>query len=182
MELIGFVEVGLRAAVHGVPSSGEAVGREQLLAHWHCRLEDVDPNGVVTHVTGGSLNGAHRADGATGAAPAYLESGRFYNFSLRLHYTTWTFLRGHSLRVAFTNALFPMMWPSPHAMYSELLVSSEHTYVRLPLQQAQPQPPEAHAYALLAHCPVVEPEDGWYFTQRGSPQGCTVVTDGGTRW
>ena len=35
---------------------------------------------------------------------------------------TWTIMPGHRIRLAVSDALFPMIWPTPHAMMTKLFV------------------------------------------------------------
>lgn len=87
------------------------------LAHWFVRLADVAPDGKVVLVTEGALNGAYRNDPAR---PEYLEPGRTYQFPVDLHFTGWVFRPGHRIRVAVSNAMWPVNWPSPYPMTSTL--------------------------------------------------------------
>lgn len=59
------------------------------------RLCDVSPAGAVTLVTGGAA-----------AIPARAEVIR-----LPLHWTSWRFEAGHTVRLSLTTALWPMFWP-----------------------------------------------------------------------
>lgn len=178
MELIGFPEVSLNVAAtskDNLPS---------LLANWHVRLEDVDPNGKsvgvpsVAHITGASLNGAYRD---ANAAPSYLQSGKYYNIKLKLHFTTWTFKPGHKIRLAINNAMYRMMWPSPHKMTTQLKVSDKDSYVTLPLIPAQGAPMPVHQYTKETHAPYTEPSDGWYFAEGGYPRVDEVKSENGRR-
>jgi uncharacterized protein len=168
-EMVGFPVVHLRVAATSTDNLS------QLLAQWHVRLEDVAPDGTVMHVTGASLNGAYRNTTVYPAAPSYLRSGQFYDISLRLHFTTWTFVCNHTARLAITNALYRMMWPSPHRMFSTLRVSHSGTYVELPLARARAPPSPPHPYAGQTDAPYSEPADGWYFAEGGYPYEYTTV-------
>lgn len=168
VELVGFTEVALRVA------ATSTTNLSQLLAHWHVRLEDVAPDGTVMHVTGASVNGAYRN---ASAAPSLLQSGQYYNVTLRLHFTTWTFLRGHKARIAITNGLYRMMWPSPHPMVTQLAVCHAATYVSLPLSRAERPPRTPHPYSVEPSGGYTEPADGWYFGEGGYPRVYTVADD-----
>jgi len=175
LEMVGFPVVRLRVAA----TSTENL--TQLLAHWHVRLENVAPTGQVTHVTGASLNGAYRNTSAVPAAPSYLQSGQFYDVTFQLHFTTWTFMSNHKLRIAITNALYRMMWPSPHRMFSTLRVSHIGTSVDLPLAPALAPPSPVHPYTRQPGGAYTEPADGWYFAEGGYPYLYVIAVDAATQ-
>ena len=80
-------------------------------ADWFARLSDVAPDGTVTQITGAGLNGAQR-DSWT--EPRDLEPGKTYSLDIEMHLTSWVFPKGHRIRVAISNALWPMV--SAHAL------------------------------------------------------------------
>jgi uncharacterized protein len=167
LEMVGF------PVLNFVASATSTENLTQLLAQWHVRLEDIAPNGVVTHVTGASLNGAYR----NGNPPSNLVSGRLYNLQVQLHFTTWTFQSNHKLRIAITNALYRMMWPSPHRFFSSLNVSFANTFLSLPLVPALAPPATAHPYTSENKAPYTEPSDGWYFAEGGYPYYYNTTDD-----
>ena len=170
MEMVGFPVINMLA------SATSTENLTTLLAHWHVRLEDVAPNGVVTHVTGASLNGAYRV---AGAAPSQLISGQSYALQIQLHFTTWTFQRNHRMRLAITNSLYRMMWPSPHRFFSGLNVSCSQTFLSVPLAAAAAPPSPVHPYTRQIKAPYTEPSDGWYFAEGGYPY-LYVIADNAT--
>jgi predicted acyl esterase len=87
------------------------------LADWFVRLSDVAPDGTVTQITGAGLNGAQRESMSN---PTDLEPGRVYQLNIELHLTTWVFPKAHRIRVAISNALWPMVLPTPYAMTTTL--------------------------------------------------------------
>ena len=118
LEIIGCPEVALHTAA------------DASLANWIVRLEDVQPDGNVTLVTGAAQCGAQRNSSSN---PEALGPGTFYNLSFKLHFTTWTFQPGHKIRVAITNAQFPAFWPTPYAMTMKLKIGEKGTTIRLPV-------------------------------------------------
>jgi hypothetical protein len=118
LEIIGFPRVRLRVAA------------DAPLAHWIVRLEDVLPDGRVSLVTGGALNGAQRR---SRLQPLALEPGKAEVIELELHFTTWTFQPGHRIRLAVANAQFPMFWPAPYPTTTRLFVGDADTQLLLPL-------------------------------------------------
>ena len=113
--LLGMPQVRI-VARHGAP-----------LAHWSARLEDVAPDGRVALVTGGAINATMRH---SGTAPTRLTPGTVDTLTFDLHFTTWTLGAGHRLRLALSNAQFPMLWPTPYPMAS--VVSPRDSWVVMP--------------------------------------------------
>src|ERR1700733_12156725 len=100
-------------AILGLPRVTLQVSADAPLADWFVRLSDVAPDGRVTMVTGAGINGAQRD---SMAAPEDLVPGKVYPLSLELHLASWVFPKGHRIRVAVSNALWPMNWPPPYPM------------------------------------------------------------------
>jgi hypothetical protein len=105
VEILGFPRVLLNAS------------STAPLAHWFARLSDAAPDGVVTQVTGAGLNGAHLGSAEN---PKPLDPGRIYRLELDLHFTSWVFPKGHRIRLALSNAAWPMVWPTPYPMTTAL--------------------------------------------------------------
>ena len=67
-----------------------------------------------------------------------------------MHLATWTFPKGHRIRLSVSNALWPMVWPTPYLMTTTLQLGGDAgSRLTLPLvppsmyavpQFAQPQP------------------------------------------
>jgi hypothetical protein len=94
--------------------------------HWFARLCDVAPDGTSTLVTGAGRASAPdpRRDplpGGDGLLP------------LDLHVTSWVFPRGHRIRLALSNALWPMIWPTPRQATAAVRVGGGATCVMLPV-------------------------------------------------
>jgi uncharacterized protein len=101
------------------------------LADWFARLSDVAPDGTVTQITGAGINGAQRD---SMSEPHDLEPGKVYALDIEMHLTSWVFPKGHRIRVAISNALWPMMLPSPYSMTTSLeLGGSDGSRVVLPI-------------------------------------------------
>ena len=107
LEILGMPEVVLRASARAP------------LAHWFVRLCDVAPDRRSTLVTGSGINGAHRA---SATRPEAMRPGRVHSFRLEMHFTSWVFPKGHRIRLGVSNALWPMIWPTPHPTSSSLHV------------------------------------------------------------
>jgi hypothetical protein len=126
LEILGMPKVSLNASATAP------------LAHWFVRLSDVAPDGTVTLVAGAGLNGAHR-DSAEKPSP--LKPGRVYGLEIDMHFTSWVFPKGHSIRLAVNNAQWPMIWPTPYPMTTSLHLGGENpTRVVLPVVPHEDRP------------------------------------------
>jgi predicted acyl esterase len=137
-----------RFMIAGMPKVHLRVSADAPLAHWVARLEDVQPDGSVSLVAGELLNGSQRN---SRLEPELLVPGKVYDLEFDMHFTTWTFKPGHRIRLSVSNALFPMIWPTPYRMTTQFHVGVEATRVELPVipdvEYATPsyRPPETSA-------------------------------------
>jgi uncharacterized protein len=104
-------------AILGRPHALLQASATAPLADWFARLSDVSPDGTVTQITGAGINGAQRD---SMSEPHDLEPGKVYPINIEMHLTSWVFPKGHRIRVAISNALWPMMLPTPFAMTTSL--------------------------------------------------------------
>ena len=104
-------------AILGRPHARLQASATAPLADWFARLSDVAPDGTVTQITGAGINGAQRE---SMSAPQYLDPGKVYPLDIEMHLTSWVFPKGHQIRVAISNALWPMVLPTPHTMTTSL--------------------------------------------------------------
>lgn len=126
IEILGFPKALLRAAA------------DAPLANWFARLSDVAPDGQVTLVTGAGLSGAQRG---SASQPAPLTRGQRYPLEVEMHFTSWVFPKGHRVRLAVSNALWPMIWPTPYAMTAQLsLGGADGSRLVLPVIPAEARP------------------------------------------
>lgn len=109
-------------AILGWPHALLQASAPVLLADWFARLSDVAPDGSVTQVTGAGINGAQRD---STAEPRDLEPGNIYPLDIKMHVTSWIFPKGHRIRVAISNALWPMIWPTPYPMTTSLTLGGD---------------------------------------------------------
>ncbi|HUA14806.1 MAG TPA: CocE/NonD family hydrolase [Verrucomicrobiae bacterium] len=122
-------------AILGRPHALLQASASAPLADWFARLSDVAPDGEVTQITGAGLNGAQR-DSMTD--PRDLEPGKVYPLDIEMHLTSWVFPKGHRIRISISNALWPMMIPTPYAMTTSLeLGGSGGSRVTLPIVPLQ---------------------------------------------
>ncbi|HZQ23898.1 MAG TPA: CocE/NonD family hydrolase [Terriglobales bacterium] len=106
-------ELGILGRPHAILQASSTAP----LADWFARLSDVAPDGTVTLVTGAGLNSAQRESLSD---PQDVEAGKTYPLDVEMHLTSWVFPKGHRIRVAISNALWPMIWPAPKAMTTSL--------------------------------------------------------------
>ncbi len=158
-------------ALLGWPKMFLQVSASAPLADWFVRLSDVAPDGTVTMITGAGQGGAQR-DSA--ASPVDLEPDRKYLIPIELHVTSWRFPIGHRIRVAISNALWPMIWPTPYSMMTSLWYGgSNASRLELPLVPLDP-PARPHFTAPEKEAPlggVASEGDTW------PPQDWTVTRD-----
>jgi predicted acyl esterase len=121
-------------AILGRPHALLRASATAPLADWFARLSDVAPDGTVTQITGAGLNGAQRD---SMSEPRDLESGKVYPLDVEMHLTSWVFPKGHCIRVAISNALWPMVLPTPYPMTASLeLGESDGSRLVLPVVPA----------------------------------------------
>ncbi len=119
LEILGFP----RAILH--------VSADAPLANWIVRVSDIAPDGTVTQVAGAGISGAHRK---SSEEPESLVPGQLYKLEYDLHFTSWVFPKGHRIRLAVNNALWPMIWPTPYAMTTTLDVEGANaSHIVLPV-------------------------------------------------
>jgi hypothetical protein len=117
-------------AILGQPRALLRASATAPLADWFARLSDVAPDGTVTEISGGGLNGAQRE---SMSEPRDLETGKVYPITIGMHLTSWVFPRGHRVRLSVSNALWPMVLPTPYPMTTSLELGQEGSKLILPL-------------------------------------------------
>ena len=115
--------------VLGSPEVQLSASVDAPAADWFARLEDVWPDGRVSLVTGGGINGTQLA---SRTQPQDITPGAPLTLRFPLRFTSYTFAAGHRIRLAVTNAQFPMVWPSARRMTSTLRVGDASTWLDLP--------------------------------------------------
>jgi hypothetical protein len=108
-------------------------GADAAPLHWFARLCDVAPDGAVTLVTGAGRASEPDPMRDAGADPAD-------GLTLDLHITSWVFPAGHRIRLALSNALWPMIWPTPYPATAEVRLGPGGTRLVLPVIPAQDRP------------------------------------------
>jgi uncharacterized protein len=128
-------------AILGRPRVNMQVTADAPLANWFVRLSDVAPDGSVVLVTGAGINGAQRDSMAD---PKDLVPGSVYPLRIDLHLASWVFPKGHRIRVAVSNALWPMNWPTPYPLTTSIAFGgsapSQVNLPRIPVHGKAPPP------------------------------------------
>jgi len=115
----------------GLPIAHLRVSADAPQANWVVRLSDVAPDGTVTQVAGAAFNGTHR-DSAR--EPSEITPGEVFDLDVEMHFTSWVFEKGHRIRLAVSNAQWPMLWPTPYPMTTTVkLGGADGSYVELPV-------------------------------------------------
>jgi uncharacterized protein len=123
----------------GSPVVRLRIAANAAVAKIAARLTEVTPDGRSWPVSYGVLNLTHR-DGH--AAPGPLAPGRFYDVELPLYLTGRRLRVGSRIRVALSESLWPLMWPSPTRvkLQVELGASSLRLPLRAPIEPDFPFP------------------------------------------
>jgi hypothetical protein len=117
----------------GLPRAILTVAADAPQANWFVRLSDVAPDGTVTQVAGAGFNGTHRS---SARKPERLKPQETFPLEIEMHFTSWVFPKGHRIRFAVSNAQWPMLWPTPHAMTTALHLGAAGSHLRLPFVPA----------------------------------------------
>lgn len=97
-------------AVVGAPRITLTLAANQPVAQIAVRLCEVHPDGASTRITYGVLNLTHR-HGA--AVPEPLPVGQPLELTLTLDHIAYRVAAGNRLRLAISNAYWPLIWPAP---------------------------------------------------------------------
>ena len=149
----------------GLPLAKLVVSADAPQADWIARLEDVAPDGTTVLVASAAHNGAHRE---SAREPKALVPGERFALDIEMHFTSWVFPAGHRLRLAVSNAQWPMLWPTPYPMTTQLYLGTDTTQLLLPLA------PAAAARPLPKYEPIDERDDrlpGFASLDTGTPSG-----------
>lgn len=176
------------SAILGVPEVGLRASATAPQADWFVRLSDVAPNGSVTLITDGAVNGAQRD---SMFHPHALEPGKIYALRVPLHFTSWVFPTGHRIRVSISNAQWPMFWPTPYAMTTSLYLGgarAQASRLLLPTVPVVSALPPPHFRSVAPSDRPMSPQSGpppsqarWTL-QRGEHGKPTIVEEGRGQW
>jgi predicted acyl esterase len=116
----------------GNPVVRVRVRSDQPVAKLAVRLNEVKPEGKSWNVSYGILNLTHR-NGHENPEP--LEVGRTYDVDVSCYFTAHRFSRGSRIRVAISESLWPMVWPSPRPV--TLQISTAASRLTLPVRPVE---------------------------------------------
>ncbi len=139
-------------------------------AHFITRLSDVSPSNSVTLITGGGLNGSHRN---SSTEPEFMVPNRTYPLDIEMHFTSWTFRKGHRIRVALSNGQWPMIWPNPSPLdFSLKLGGTQASALTLPLISN-----DKRANKPTFKLPSKDPKlEGYQTTETGTSSGFAEIS------
>lgn len=120
----------------GAPVLAVRVSANVRVAQLAARITEVTPEGQSWLVSYGLLN-LTRRDSYTDPAP--LEPGRFYDVRLNLFPTAQRFKRGSRIRVALSDGLWPLAWPSPEVADLTFELGA-HSRLLLPVRPMEREP------------------------------------------
>jgi predicted acyl esterase len=176
MEILGYPLAKIRVASN-VPVAKLAV-----------RLTDVTPEGKSWPVSYGLLNLTHRT---SHEQPSALTPGEYYDVEIKLFMVAHRFKRGHRIRIALSESLWPLVWPSPEI--ATLTFELGSSSVTLPVRPAPASeapfpipvlPSTARPYAgLMARPPqdvAQRSPDGRITAKRETPESPFTVPGVGT--
>ena len=121
----------------GFPRAALAVSADATRANWVARLSDVAPDGTVTQITGAAMNGTHRV---SAREPRAIVPGEAFDLDIEMHFTSWVFPKGHRIRLAINNAQWPMLWPTPEPMTTQLRLGTSRLTLPTVPPAARPVP------------------------------------------
>jgi predicted acyl esterase len=157
----------------GLPKALLHVSADAPHADWFARLNDVAPDGTVTLVTGAGQNGAHRESARD---PKAIEPGKVFPLEIEMHFTSWIFPKGHRIRLAVSNAQWPMIWPTPYPMTTTLAMGAGASRFVLPVvppaAAGRPKP----SYAPLGGAGPADQLPGFEALDLETPSGYGEIT------
>ena len=169
----------------GHPVATVRVAADRPVAKLALRLCEVAPDGKSWLVTYGLLNLTHR-DGHE--HPVALTPGQFYDVKIKLSLIAHRFKAGHRIRLAVSESLWPLVWPSPEVV--TLTLTHGASSLELPVRAQGADPafpiPVNHAEgmklgALFGELGEAGPDaNGWYEIRQDAAPTSVTVADTGT--
>jgi putative CocE/NonD family hydrolase len=114
----------------GHPVAHIRVAANRPVAQLALRLCRVDPDGKSWLITDGLLNLTQRDSNVT---PSKLVPGTFYDVPISLNATAHRFSKGCRIRLAISESLWPLVWPSPDIV--TLTIDLSHSRLDLPMRR-----------------------------------------------
>jgi putative CocE/NonD family hydrolase len=169
----------------GSPVARIRVSANRPVAKIALRLCEVTPEGKSWLVTYGLLNLTHRE---SHEHPVALTPGQSYDVKIDLSVIAHRFKAGNRIRLALSESLWPLVWPSPEVV--TLTISHGASSLELPVRPPVSDPrmpiPVKHteptpAGPLFGSLQETGPDaNGWYDLNQDPPPMNTVVSDTGT--
>jgi uncharacterized protein len=162
----------------GFPLARLRIGANVPVAKVAVRLTEVLPDGKSWLVSYGVLNLTHRD---SHEHPTPLRPGELYPVEVPLYMVAHRFRKGSRVRIAISEGLWPLLWPSPQV--ATLTVDLGASSLILPVR---PAPPTEAAFPIpVKHSPGTSP---YTHSEMGpgteghlkNPLATTVITDVGT--
>jgi predicted acyl esterase len=123
----------------GNPCAELCISSDSPFAQVAVRLTEVDTDGKSWLISYGLLNLTHR-DGHEDPEP--LSPGHFYDIKVKLNFAAHRFARGNRIRVAVSESLWPLVWPSPEPV--RLTIATGESTLTLPHRTTPSSEPAIH--------------------------------------
>ena len=159
-----------RIEILGRPVARLNVSADATRANWVVRISDVAPDGQVTQVAGAAFNGTHRNSARN---PQDVVPGEVFPAEIELHFTSWVFEPGHRIRVAISNGMWPMLWPTRELFTSTLQIGGE-AGARIELPVVPPGKERTPGFVDPVPGPVL---DGYETLDSGNITGYAAITE-----
>ncbi|QIG48488.1 CocE/NonD family hydrolase [Nordella sp. HKS 07] len=134
----------------GAPILHLDVAADRPAAFVAATLSEVLPDGSATRLSYGLLNLTHR-DGHVDLKP--LEPGTRYQVTIRLNELGQRIGAGNRLRLALSNAYWPIVWPSPEK--TTLSVATTLSRLDLPVRRARPEDAQLRPFEPVENAPTL---------------------------
>jgi uncharacterized protein len=105
----------------GRPIVTVLISSDKPVAKLAVRINEVTPDGKSWSVSYGILNLTHRN---SHEMPEPLVPGQRYEVDVGCYFTAHRFKKGNRIRVALSESLWPLVWPSPEPVTLELAIGS----------------------------------------------------------
>jgi hypothetical protein len=115
----------------GNPIAAIRVSASEPVAKLVVRINEVTPEGKSWNVSYGVLNLTHRDGHET---PTALEPKRHYDVLVPCYFTAHRFKKGNRIRVAISESIWPLLWPSPRPVTLEITTGASR--LSLPIRPA----------------------------------------------
>ncbi len=119
----------------GRPIATIRISSNEPVAKLVVRINEVTPDGKSWSVSYGVLNLTHRDGHQT---PKALEPGRRYDIEVPCYFTAHRFKKGNRVRVAVSESIWPLLWPSPRPVTLEITTGASR--LSLPVRPDNPEP------------------------------------------